>query len=180
MRRIAEHAGCSTTVLYTMFGGKDGIAEAIFREGFDRFRRRLEDVPRDSDPLRRLVALGEAYRENALAERSYYGVMFLGAIPGFEPSPAAVAAARMTLEVLAAQVQLCIDAGLLRPADSWEVAEVLWAAAHGAVSLELAGHFADETTAASRFRTLAVAAGMAYLAKQTTEPEKPRETGGRE
>jgi AcrR family transcriptional regulator len=29
MRRIAAEAGSSTTVLYTMFGGKAGIAEAL-------------------------------------------------------------------------------------------------------------------------------------------------------
>lgn len=32
LRRVATDAGCSTTVLYTMFGGKDGPAEALYRE----------------------------------------------------------------------------------------------------------------------------------------------------
>ncbi|MFD6984458.1 TetR/AcrR family transcriptional regulator, partial [Streptomyces sp. NPDC059956] len=39
MRRIATAAGCSTTVLYRHFGAKDGIAEALYREGFARLRR---------------------------------------------------------------------------------------------------------------------------------------------
>ena len=29
MRRVAAAAGCSTTVLYTVFGGKNGIAEGL-------------------------------------------------------------------------------------------------------------------------------------------------------
>jgi AcrR family transcriptional regulator len=62
--------GCSTTVLFTMFGGKEGLADALYREGFERLTRRLERVP-DEDPLARLGALGHAYRANALAERAY-------------------------------------------------------------------------------------------------------------
>lgn len=163
MRRIASEVGCSTTVLYTMFGGKDGIAEALYREGFDRFRRRLERVPRGGDPLERLSALGHAYRANALGEPGYYGVMFEQSIRGFKPSPEALAASHETLAALAAQVQRCIDAGVFRPGDAWGIAEVLWAAAHGAVSLELAGHFSG-AAAEERFETLLVAAGMAFLA----------------
>src|ERR671914_2944683 len=34
MRRVAAVAGCSTTVLYTMFGAKEGLADALYREGF--------------------------------------------------------------------------------------------------------------------------------------------------
>src|SRR3954462_9225422 len=60
MRRLAAAAGCSTTVLYTTFGGKDGIAEALYREGFARFAKRLAVVPHTDDPLERLVALGYA------------------------------------------------------------------------------------------------------------------------
>jgi AcrR family transcriptional regulator len=73
--------GCSTTVLYTMFGGKEGLADALSREGFERLRCRLDRVP-DEDPLARLRALAHAYRANALAERAYYRVMFQ------RPSPA--------------------------------------------------------------------------------------------
>src|SRR5881628_2840728 len=66
MRRVAAAAGCSTTVLYTTFGSKNGIAEALYREGFARFGRKLAIVQREMDPLARLIALGEAYRDNAL------------------------------------------------------------------------------------------------------------------
>src|SRR3954471_14451651 len=65
MRRVAAAAGCSTTVLYTAFGGKNGIAEALYREGFARFSKKLASVPHTDDPVVRLVALGHAYRDNA-------------------------------------------------------------------------------------------------------------------
>src|SRR5688572_18117224 len=65
MRRIAGEVGCSTTVLYTLFGDKHGLANALYLEGFARLRQRLEAVERGDDPLAYLGALGRAYRENA-------------------------------------------------------------------------------------------------------------------
>jgi AcrR family transcriptional regulator len=168
MRRVAGAVGCSTTVLYTMFGGKEGLADALYREGFERLRRRLEAVAGD-DPLGRLAALGHAYRANALAERAYYGVMFQQAIPGFRPSAASLAAAGASLEVLARAVRAAMDAGALRPGDPQAVAEVLWAAVHGVVSLELAGHFPAPEAGADRFRSLASAAILPFL----TDPRRP-------
>src|SRR5918995_6750313 len=92
MRRVAGAVGCSTTVLYTMFGGKEGLADALYQEGFERLRRWLEAVA-DDDPPARLRTLADAYRANALAERAYYGVMFQQALPGFRPSAASLTAA---------------------------------------------------------------------------------------
>ena len=171
MRRIASEVGCSTTVLYSMFGNKEGIAQALYTEGFERFRRRLEGVPDDGAALDRLGAMGDAYRENALAEPNYYGLMFGQPIPGFTPSPESIEAARATLSMLTAQVERCMDAGVLRRQDPWAVAEVVWAAAHGAVSLELAGHFCDEASADQCFTTLLVGAAMPFLRQPATEVE---------
>jgi AcrR family transcriptional regulator len=170
MRRVAAAVGCSTTVLYTAFGSKDGLADALFREGFERLRHRLEAVASGDGPLARLRALAHAYRDSALESRSYYGVMFQQAIPGYRPSAASLAAAGASLEVLSDAVRACMDAGALRAGDPRAVAEVLWAAVHGAVSLELAGHFPDPQVAAERFRTLAAAAALPFL----TDSPRPR------
>lgn len=163
MRRVAGAVGCSTTVLYTMFGGKEGLADALYREGFERLRRRLEAAGGDPDPLGRLRALGRAYRASALAEPGYYGVMFQQAIPGFRPSAESLVVAGAGLEVLTQAVRAAMEAGGLRAGDPRAVAEVLWAAVHGVVSLELAGHFADPEVADDRFQTLASAAILPFL-----------------
>ncbi|MGI8336470.1 TetR/AcrR family transcriptional regulator [Actinomadura scrupuli] len=143
MRRIAHEVGCSTTVLYRMFGGKDGLTEGLYIEGFERFRRRLAAVPRHPDPRVHLAELGRAYRDNALLERNYYGLMFDRPIAGFVPSAEAQARARASFAILGEAVSACADAGLLTVGDPAVVAEVLWATAHGLVSLELAGHLPD-------------------------------------
>jgi AcrR family transcriptional regulator len=162
MRRIAGEVGCSTSVLYTMFGGKSGVAEGLWLEGFERLRQALERVEGD-DPLGRLAELGRAYRANALANRAYYAVMFQRPIPGFQPSVQAYAESLQPLRILVDAVADCIDAGVFRAADPAHIAGVLWAAAHGAVSLELAG-YEGAVDAEARFQDLLAAAAAWFFA----------------
>ena len=173
MRRIAAEAGCSTSVLYTMFGGKAGIAEALWREGFDRLSAALDAATGDH-PLERLGAMGRAYRANALANRSYYAVMFQRPIPGFEPSPEAYEASLTPLRALADTVVECIRGGVFRAEDPEHIARVLWAATHGAVSLELAG-YEGAIDAEHRFDDLCAAAAawfMAPVGNRLPDPER--------
>jgi AcrR family transcriptional regulator len=156
MRRIAVEVGCSTTVLYTMFGGKPGLAEALYVEGFRRFRRYFERLPPGGDPVERIYALSRAYRASALAEPDYYRVMFAQAMP-FTPGAAAAAAARDGFQILVDAVCDCIETDAFRPGDPEEIAQVLWAASHGVISLELSGHFTGEV-AAARYELAARAA----------------------
>ncbi|MGP4023435.1 TetR/AcrR family transcriptional regulator [Actinomadura sp. 3N407] len=143
LRRIAAEAGCSTTVLYRMFGGKAGLTEALYIEGFERFRRRLAAVPHDPDPRVHVRELGRAYRANALAERNYYGLMFGEPLPGFQPGEEALSTALSTFQILEDAVTACAAAGLLIDADPRHVAASFWAGIHGFVSLELDGHLPD-------------------------------------
>lgn len=146
MRHIAAEAGCSTTVIYTMFGSKEGLAEALYLEGFERFRRRLEAVPPRKDALEHLVALGPAYREAALDEPGYYALMFERAIPGFMPSERARTLARAALNILDRVIADCVSAGYIIPIQPRKIADAVWAAAQGAISLERAGHLRDSST----------------------------------
>jgi AcrR family transcriptional regulator len=163
VRRIAAEAGCSTQVIYTMFGSKEGLAEALYLEGFERFRRRLEAVPNRGDPLEHLIALGPAYREAALAEPGYYSLMFERAIPGFVPSERARTLARAALNIVDRVVADCISAGYLVPTQPRKIADALWAAAQGALSLERAGHLPDGTT----YETLTTAAAHFFMTRPT-------------
>ncbi|MFC7107555.1 TetR/AcrR family transcriptional regulator [Nonomuraea rubra] len=100
VRRISGEVGCSTKVIYTLFGGKDGLGEALWLEGFARFEQVLLSVPARDDPFERLHLGLMAYREYALSEPDYYRVMFQGALPGLNPSPEAVQAAKRTFGLL--------------------------------------------------------------------------------
>lgn len=172
IRRLATEIGTSTKVLYTMFGGKDGLADALYREGFARLRRAQEQVPCTADPLAHLSELGTVYRERALAEPAYYRVMFERAIPGYRPSTESLAVAASAFDSSTEAVAACIEAGVFRPGDAHEISKLFWAAAHGAVSLEIAGHFPPDT-AARRYEMLMTAVGRAFLA----QPEPTTDQG---
>lgn len=165
VRRISGEAGCSTKVIYTLFGGKDGLTRALWLEGFARFERHLLAIPDDPDPLRRLHAGLAAYRSYALAEPDYYRVMFQGGMPGFVPDEAATAAARRTFGLLVEAVRRCLEEGRLRGDDAVEIADMLWMAMHGAVSLEISGYF-DQAEAERRYRLLCASVLTPFQATQ--------------
>ncbi|MGW0810054.1 TetR/AcrR family transcriptional regulator [Nonomuraea sp. NPDC002799] len=162
MRRIAAEAGCTTTVIYTMFGNREGLAEALYLEGFERLRRFLETVPQRRNALEHLSALGPAYRQACLAEPGYYSLMFERAIPGFEPSERARTLARAALNILDRVIADCISAGYLIPTQPRKIADALWAAAQGAVTLERAGHLRDDGT----FEAVTMATICCYLVER--------------
>lgn len=150
VRRIAAEAGCSTKVLYTLFSGKDGLVDALGREGFARLGRALERVPHHRDPLAHLTALTLAYRAHARAEPAYYEIMFAGFAPGPEASWAA-------LGILESACAACVQAGQAI-GDPRQIAVQLWTTVHGAVSLELSGfvgrEHGDRLLAAPRLEAL--------------------------
>lgn len=164
MRRIAQEMGCSTMVLYTLFGSKQQLADALYHEGFARLQHALDAVPPADDPLAYLAGLGDAYRANAQAHPNYYGIMFGRPIPEFAPSTESRAQAAESLQLLTVAAQRCVEAGRFREVTAAEVAETLWAAVHGAVSLELAGYFPDVATADRCFRNVMRAAGRWFVA----------------
>jgi AcrR family transcriptional regulator len=171
MRRIAGEVGCSTSVLYSMFGSKAGVAEALWCEGFERLHAALASVD-DDEPLTRLARLGRAYRQTALANRSYYAVMFSRPIPGFEPSPEAYEVSLRPLRLLVEAVAACVAAGVFRPLDATHAARMLWAASHGAVSLELAGH-EGAIDAEACYRDLLAATAASFMAPRERPTKRP-------
>jgi AcrR family transcriptional regulator len=143
LRRIAAEAGGSTQLVYTLFGGKPGLADALYAEGFGRLaaacRVALASCPPPGDP-ERLVALGRAYRAFAQREPAFFAVMFGKAIPDFTPTSATTGRCRAnTFGSLVAEVRACLDAGTL-VADSAEgLARLCWVTVHGLSALESAG-----------------------------------------
>jgi AcrR family transcriptional regulator len=139
VRAIADRAGCSTMGVYTHFGGKDGVVEALFVEGFQRLGAALSSVPTTDDPLDDLRASCASYRRFALENPTHYIVMFERHVPGFEPSVESMVHAHATLVQLEVRVQRCLDAGIIDRGhgDAQEIAYTVWATGHGVMSLEL-------------------------------------------
>ena len=132
VRRIAAAAGMSTMNVYSRFGGKDGVLDELFTDGFRRLGAAM-DAASDSDDLH---LCSELYRRFALEHPTYYSLMFDRVVPDFEPSAAAQEVALGTLVKMQQRVERAMAAGTVRPGDSFAVATALWACMHGLVSLE--------------------------------------------
>ena len=144
VRAVAEQLGCSTSVIYTMFGDKNGLAEALYLEGFDRLASAFASISNDLDPFAYLLELGIQYRRVALEHPHFYGLMFGQALPDFTPSADTILKANQTFETMVNAVQRCIDAGVFQSLDARACAGALWVVSHGAVSLEQAKHFSPK------------------------------------
>ena len=146
-----------------MFASKQGLIDAMYREGFDRLTARMRAIRRDAPPAERLRLSGLAYRENALSSPPLYQLTFGAAAPGHTPGPEAIAAAETALDALVEIVEACIDAGIFKAEEPRFIAQVLTAAAHGAVSLELSHYFWDQAEAEQRYSALTAAAAQAFM-----------------
>lgn len=138
VRRVAQDAGTSTQGIYTEFGGKAGLVEALYREGWQRLTRALEDVPAAGDAVEQVVRLGEAYRRCARENPHFYALMVGEPIPGFAPSEAVRRSARSSMRILLDAVRAALDARGRR-GDPERIAHLLWASGHGLVDLGLHG-----------------------------------------
>ena len=137
VRRIANAAGVSTMNVYSRFGGKDGVVEQLFTEGFTRLATQMTAVAPTDDPVADMLACGLSYRKFAIDNPTLYSVMFDRVVPDYVPSTEAQVIANATLELLADRLERAMNAGALRPGDRLRTAALVWATCHGVVSLEL-------------------------------------------
>lgn len=139
VRRIAAAANVAPMGVYNHFESKFGIIEALFIQAFERLGEAMASVADIADPYEALREAGRRYRALALAHPMVYQVMFLRAVPGFEPSVSALEVAARAFDGLVVVVQRAMAAGVIADASPAETAQLIWSSIHGWVSLELLG-----------------------------------------
>ncbi|MFC4032431.1 WHG domain-containing protein [Streptomyces polygonati] len=163
-RRLAAAVGTSTMAVYTRFGGKEDLVRAMVREGFRLLDQEMSAVVETDDPVTDVVALGWAYRRNALEHHNLYGVMFGGpGLGGFALTDEDRQHGRYTLTSVVRAVERCMEAKRFHSGDAQLVAHQLWIALHGLVTLELGGYlippYDADTCFDSQVCALLIAAG---------------------
>ncbi|GAA4906874.1 hypothetical protein GCM10025789_27920 [Tessaracoccus lubricantis] len=135
LRRITHSAGTSTSAIYSLYGSRDALLDAVYQRAITSFAQAT--VVRATDrPLVDLFTMGLLYRRWALKHTHMYPVMFGRR---HADSPAEIRErTRPTVEPLLECVGRCIEANLLR-GDPHEIVTHLWATVHGFVALELDG-----------------------------------------
>ena len=145
VRRVAEAAGSSTMGVYSRFGGRAGVLEALYRRVYAQMADAMAAVPSSSDPVADIVALALAYRAFALEGPQRYAFMFADPLPDFAPG------AGLRAEMVQAAFGPLLDAVRRAGATGAEKADgapsanqmatrasyCLWCVMHGLVGLEL-------------------------------------------
>lgn len=135
VRAVAERAGASTITVYTRFGGRTGLLDALYERAYDALADELRTgPPADGGGVADLLAVALAYRRFALENPARYGLMFERAVHDYDPDPALRSGVvRTSFAELAGKIsRICPP-----DADPRECCYLFWTAMHGLVSVEL-------------------------------------------
>ena len=134
IRKIAEKVEYAPGTIYLYFRDKAEILDRICEETFARLAIRLEAISRDqADPLDCLRRGLRTYVQFGVDNPNHYIVTFVQARQiSHDHQPKA---GERCFDNLRAAVARCIQAGQLNCEDVEEVAQALWAGAHGVITL---------------------------------------------
>ena len=137
MRRVAAAADVSTMCVYSRFGDKAGLLDAVYLTGFERLETAMTAANTVPEPLTRVMDLALAYRSFALENPALYSLMF-ERMMGFDP-PVELRATALgtTFSLVESAMTEAADTGVIEVASPQTAAYQVWTTAHGAVSLEL-------------------------------------------
>lgn len=102
MRDLGERVGMRAQSLYSYFGSKHEIYDAMFLQGNEAFLATMQALPTSDDPADvRAVsrAAAHAFFDFCVSDPVRYGLLFQRTIPDFVPSARSYAVAREVLDL---------------------------------------------------------------------------------
>jgi AcrR family transcriptional regulator len=144
VRAVADEVGTTTRAVYSVFGSKQGLLEALATRLFEELNRAIEALPETEDPATDLVegAL-QAWRKTVLAHPSLYRLVFLRVVPDLELGPDFGQVAYDALARLQARVARVVPDGRTLH----ERTLAFHALTEGLASMEVRGQMLDEVNA---------------------------------
>ena len=144
MRKVAEKIEYSPTAIYLHFADKEELFHELCQEDFGRLAATLNEATLSPDSVKRIEQIGRTYIEFGLRYPNHYKLMFMSSHPVAEldesdreikGNPESDAYAFLMQTVLEA-----LQAGRFREelTDAELIAQTLWGAVHGVISLHIA------------------------------------------
>ncbi len=145
MRRIAEKVDYTPTALYFHFKNKTALLQELSDREALALGVEFVKLRSVKNPIERVCRMGETYFHFALTQPNRYRLLFMTQQPALPPEHSAIPKGDPEQDAYALLVQTvaeAIAANLLRPQydDAEQVAQLLWSAMHGFVSLVLVRH----------------------------------------
>lgn len=140
VRGVAEALGTTTRAVYSVFGSKDGMLEALAARLFDFLIVAIDDCPLTDDPLSDLVeASVRGFRRTACEHPALHGLVFLRVIPDLRLGDHFNSTASQAFTRLEAMMQRLSDQDMLGTTKPADAAVTLHALTEGLASMELRG-----------------------------------------
>jgi AcrR family transcriptional regulator len=138
VRAVADAIGTTTRAVYSLFGSKEGLLDALARRSFELLRDDISRLPTTADPERDLVTAGvEVFRPMAVEHPAMFALAFLRAAPDVDPDEQTRATAREGLDLLRARIRRWADARGLRETDVAAATAAFNALCQGLAATEL-------------------------------------------
>ena len=135
MRKVAEKVDVTAPAIYRHFKDKDELLGELINVGLQILQRYLEPALRGEGPLQRLEQLIDRYFDFALEQPRYFDLAFLVPSHGMRMADELGRHNRSTFMFAVQQVHLCMEKGIFKKSDPLETAIMVWAEAHGLVTL---------------------------------------------
>lgn len=134
VRSVATEAGVAPMGVYSRFGSKEGLVDALLIQAIDDLQRAVASRG-EPDPAERLRASARRYRQWALANPWHYEAIFLSRRNLASSAVAEHLAA--VYEVGYSMHEYAMAHGVIRSIDPKEACARFWCATHGAIAFEL-------------------------------------------
>jgi AcrR family transcriptional regulator len=144
MRKVAEKIEYSPTAIYVHFANKEELFLELCHSDYHRLAESFVKLAQIADPVEKLRRIGRAYIEFGLKNPNHYRMMFMSGHPnipqGLEKEMGKGNPEEDAYEFLRVTVEEAMRAGAFRDelTDANLLAQTLWAASHGVVSLQIA------------------------------------------
>jgi AcrR family transcriptional regulator len=156
IRAVADEVGTTTRAVYSGFGSKQGLLEALATRLFEMLTQAIDEVPVTDSPRDDLVAVAlDGFRRTALEHPSLYSLVFLRTAPDLElgqPGSTYVEVASAAFGRLEARMERLAAGGELGSRSVRDAAHAFHALTEGLASMEVRGGMLDPATAESVWR----------------------------
>jgi AcrR family transcriptional regulator len=165
VRAVADEVGTSTRAVYSVFGSKQGLLEALAIRFFEELQATTDAIPLTDDPAADLVnAAMNAWRRTVLRHPSLYRLVFLRLVPDLELGPEFGQVAYGAL----GQLQVLVER--VAPGPDVHERTLAWhALTEGLASMEVRGQMLDTLNAERIWRDALAAMVRGFQSGDVTE-----------
>ncbi len=175
VRAVADEVGTTTRAVYSVFGSKDGLLEALATRLFEMLVEAMDAVPVTDDPVADVVGVSvQGFRRTALDHPSLYSLVFLRVVPDLELGPAFREVANAAFGRLEARVERVAQQGRFGGRSPREAALAVHALTEGLASMEVRGQMLDPRTAEGLWRDAITSLVEGFEARELHPAERGR------